>query len=125
MDLIDKLFVINLDERSDRLEHFFNQCKNHNIPDDKIERFAAVNGKTHLFTKKELEMFKKNRFMNDLTPLIIKKKLMGNQLSHLNILLEMKKRNYNNKMKKFPQTLNVVNKHMFIFYNRRSKCPNV
>jgi GR25 family glycosyltransferase involved in LPS biosynthesis len=96
MDLIDKLFVINLEERSDRLEHFLTQCKIHSIPDDKIERFAAVNGKTHLFTKEELGMFKKSDFMNDLTPLIIKKKLMGNQLSHLNILLEMKKRNYNN-----------------------------
>lgn len=96
MDLIDKLFVINLDERTDRLEHCLNQCNLHNIPYDKIERFAAVNGKTHLFTKKELEMFKKSDFINNLTPLIIKKKLMGNQLSHLNILLEMKKRNYNN-----------------------------
>lgn len=97
MDIIDKIFLINLDERTDRLEHFLNQCKIHNIPDDKIERFLAVNGKTHIFTNEETKMFCNADFNNHLlTPLIIKKKIMGNQLSHFNILLEMKKRNYNN-----------------------------
>ena len=98
MNLIDKIFLINLDEKTDRLEHFLNQCKIHNIPNDKFERFSAINGKTHNFTKEELRMFDKADFNNSmsLTPLIIKNKLMGNQLSHFYILLEMKKRNYNN-----------------------------
>jgi GR25 family glycosyltransferase involved in LPS biosynthesis len=97
MELIDKLFYINLEDRTDRNIHFLNQCKIHNIPDDKIERYSAINGKSHLFTKQELEMFKDAQFNTRiLTPYIITKKLMGNQLSHYNILLEMKKRNYNN-----------------------------
>ena len=97
MNKIDKMFVINLDEKTDRLEHFLKQCNVHNIPDDKIERFSAVNGKTHSFTKEEFKMFSNVDFnVKILTPLIVKKKLMGNQLSHFNILLEMKKRNYNN-----------------------------
>lgn len=97
MDKIDKIFLINLDERTDRLEHFLNQSKIHNIPDDKIERYSAVNGTTHIFTNEETKMFRNSDFNNYLlVPLIIKKKIMGNQLSHFNILVEMKKRNYNN-----------------------------
>ena len=97
MDLIDKIFVINLDERTDRLEYFSNQCSKHNIPKHKVERFSAINGETYLFKQEEITMFKNAIFnIKRLTPLIIKKKIMGNQLSHFNILLEMKKRNYNN-----------------------------
>jgi GR25 family glycosyltransferase involved in LPS biosynthesis len=96
MDLIDKIFFINLDERIERRDHFLNECAKQNIPDTKIERFSAINGKTHLFTNEELQLFNNTDFYNNLTPLIVKKKLMGNQLSHINILLEMKRRNYNN-----------------------------
>lgn len=97
MNSIDKIFLINLDERIDRLEHFLNQCKIHNIPENKVERFSAINGKTHSFTKDDIKMFENASFNKTLlTPLIIKKKLMGNQLSHFNILLEMKKRDYDN-----------------------------
>lgn len=94
---IDKIFFINLDNRVDRLEHFLNQCKIHKIPDDKVERYSAINGNTYIFTNEETKLFCNadfNKYL--LTPLIHKKKLMGNQLSHFNILVEMKKRNYNN-----------------------------
>lgn len=97
MPTIDKIYLINLDERTDRLEHFKEQCKIHNIPDEKIERFSAINGKTYKFSKKELNMFKNADFNTQfLTPYIIIKKLMGNQLSHYNILLEMENKGYNN-----------------------------
>jgi GR25 family glycosyltransferase involved in LPS biosynthesis len=97
MELIDKLFYINLDDKTDRKHHFLEQCKLHNIPDDKVERYSAINGKSYLFTKEQLDMFKNADFnIKNLSPYIITKKLMGNQLSHYNILLEMKKRNYNN-----------------------------
>lgn len=97
MKTVDKIFIINLDERKDRLEHFFEQCNIHNISTEKIERYSAINGKTHNFTKNELDMFKNAEFnVNILTPYIIKKKLMGNQLSHYNILLEMKNKGYDN-----------------------------
>ena len=88
MDKIDKCFFINLDERTDRLEHFLNECKIHNIPDNKIERYSAINGKTYNFKKEHYEMFKNAEYNTYLlTPYIIKKKLMANQLSHFNILL--------------------------------------
>jgi GR25 family glycosyltransferase involved in LPS biosynthesis len=95
MELIDKLFYINLDERKDRKYHFLEQCKFHNIPDDKVERYSAINGKNYFFTKEQLEMFK-NNISKLILPHIVTKKIMGNQLSHYNILLEMKKRNYEN-----------------------------
>jgi GR25 family glycosyltransferase involved in LPS biosynthesis len=97
MENIDKLFYINLDKRQDRMSHFIEQCATHCIPNEKVERYSAVNGENYLFTQKELDMFKQVDFNTYLiTPYIIKKKLMGNQLSHYNILLEMKDRNYNN-----------------------------
>ena len=97
MENLDKLFYINLDKRQDRMDHFIQQCTKHCIPNEKVERYSAVNGENHLFTQKELDMFKQADFNTYLIiPYIIKKKLMGNQLSHYNILLEMKKRNYNN-----------------------------
>ena len=97
MENIDKLFYINLDQRQDRMNHFMEQCITHCIPNEKVERYSAVNGEKYLFTQQELDMFKQADFNSYLlTPYIITKKLMGNQLSHYNILLEMKKRNYNN-----------------------------
>lgn len=97
MEKINKIFYINLDERIDRNTHTLDQFNIHNIPKDKIERFSAINGKTHNFIKDELNMFKKSDFNTKfINPYIVTKKLMGNQLSHFNILLEMKKRNYNN-----------------------------
>jgi GR25 family glycosyltransferase involved in LPS biosynthesis len=97
MENIDKIFYINLDERTERNKHVLEQFNTHNIPKIKIERFSAINGKTYHFSNDELNMFKNADFNNYfLNPYIITKKLMGNQLSHFNILLEMKKRNYNN-----------------------------
>jgi GR25 family glycosyltransferase involved in LPS biosynthesis len=97
MEVIDKLFYINLDKRTDRMYHFIDQCKINNIQDEKVERYSAINGENYLFTKKDLDMFKEAEFNTYLlTPKIIKQKLMGNQLSHYNILVEMKKRNYDN-----------------------------
>lgn len=96
MNLLDKIFFINLDEKLDRKEHFYKQCEIHNIPMDKVERYSAINGQKHTFTKDELDMFKNNILNTELlTPYIVKKKIMGNQLSHYNILKEMINRNYN------------------------------
>jgi GR25 family glycosyltransferase involved in LPS biosynthesis len=96
MEKIDKLYFINLDKKTERHHHFMEQCKIHNIPNEKIERYSAINGENYLFTQKELDMFKDADFNSRLlTPHIIAKKIMGNQLSHYNILLEMQKHNYN------------------------------
>ena len=77
MSSIDKFFCINLDERKDRLQHFLNECKTHNIPNDKIAKFRAINGKTYKFNEHETKMFKNADFNNYLlTSCIIKKKIM-------------------------------------------------
>lgn len=92
---LDKIYYINLKEKTARNEHFLQQCKLHNIPDDKIIRYEAINGNTHIFTKSELELFKNADYISKIiSPYNINKKIMGNQLSHMNILLDMKKNNY-------------------------------
>ena len=73
MENIDKLFYINLDQRQDRMNHFMEQCRTHYIPNEKIERYSAVNGEKYLFTQKELDMFKQADFNTYLIPYIIKK----------------------------------------------------
>lgn len=96
---LDKIYYINLKEKTDRNEHFLQQCKLHNIPDDKIIRYEAINGNTHIFTKSELDLFKNVDFNTKfISAHKINKKRMGNQLSHMNILLDMKKNNYQNIM---------------------------
>jgi GR25 family glycosyltransferase involved in LPS biosynthesis len=89
MDKIDKLFYINLFRRPDRNEHFLLECAKANIPPNKIERYEAVDGK-----KLENEipaLFRNADYINE--PFV--KNIIGNQLSHYNILQEMVKREYN------------------------------
>ena len=87
---IDKLYYINLAERSDRNQHFLEQCGKQNIPSDKICRFEAVNGLTYNFSLEETHLFKNVNYLEMPTKL----KIMGNQLSHFNIFLEMINNNY-------------------------------
>jgi predicted O-methyltransferase YrrM/GR25 family glycosyltransferase involved in LPS biosynthesis len=89
-DKIDKLYYINLEGRTDRNQHFLEQCGKQNIPSDKICRFEAVNGLTHQFTIGETKLFKNVNYLNMPTKL----KIMGNQLSHFKIFLEMINNNY-------------------------------
>ena len=42
MENIDKIFFINLDYRTDRLEEITNELETYNFPKDKIERFPAI-----------------------------------------------------------------------------------
>jgi predicted O-methyltransferase YrrM/GR25 family glycosyltransferase involved in LPS biosynthesis len=90
LDKIDKIYYINLSDRTDRNSHFIEQCATHNIPLDKICRFEAVNGETYLFSEMEKYLFRNCDYLN----MLAKLKIMGNQLSHYNIFLEMIKNNY-------------------------------
>jgi len=90
LEKIDKLYYINLAERSDRNQHFLEQCTKQNIPSDKICRFEAINGLTHSFTPDETKLFKNVNYLDMPTKL----KIMGNQLSHFKIFLEMINNNY-------------------------------
>lgn len=87
---IDKIFYINLAERTDRKEHFMNQVKGANIPEDKVERFEAINGDKYNFSDKEKDMFKRANYLYMPTKL----RIMGNQLSHFRIFEDMIKRDY-------------------------------
>ena len=91
-DKIDKLYYINLAERTDRNQHFLEQCSKQRVPLDKIKRFEAINGLTYNFSLEETQMFKNVNYLDMPTKL----KIMGNQLSHFNIFLEMIKHNYQN-----------------------------
>ena len=51
MNKIDKIYYINLDRRPDRNTHFLNQCRQHDLPFSKIQRFQAVDGLTFNFTE--------------------------------------------------------------------------
>jgi GR25 family glycosyltransferase involved in LPS biosynthesis len=88
---IDKFYFINLDKRPNRRDHFLNQCKRENVPQERIQRFTAIEGDTHQFTDKEKAMFEKS----DMHRHWFAKRIMGNQLSHYYIMKEAIKNKYN------------------------------
>jgi GR25 family glycosyltransferase involved in LPS biosynthesis len=90
MNNINKIYYINLDTRPDRYEHFLKQCSEHNIPYNKINRYRAIDGNTYNFSKSEYDMFKNVDYLGQ----EYMKRIMGNQLSHYNILKEMIKNDY-------------------------------
>jgi GR25 family glycosyltransferase involved in LPS biosynthesis len=90
MEKISMMYYINLDRRPNRNEHFFNQCIYANIPFSKIKRYQAIDGSTYQFTEEQKAMFKKVDYKNH----SYEKNIMGNQLSHYNILLEMIEKEY-------------------------------
>jgi GR25 family glycosyltransferase involved in LPS biosynthesis len=85
MDKISKLYYINLDRKHERNKHILQQCFSANIPSNKIQRFPAFDGDSHPFTDEELAMFSNC----DFKPYTFFKRIVGNQLSHYNILLDM------------------------------------
>jgi GR25 family glycosyltransferase involved in LPS biosynthesis len=92
MDSIKKIYYINLDKRTDRNNHFINECKKHNIDLSKVLRYQAIDGTTYNFSDNEINMFKHVDFKGK----SFEKKIMGNQLSHYYILKEMVDKRYDN-----------------------------
>lgn len=88
---LDKIYLINLERRKDRLEHFLNECKREEVDMNKVEIFKALDAKTYKLKDEELKMFEKIDF--DLN-LFHGKPCVCNQLSHYNILLDMVKKKY-------------------------------
>ena len=87
---VDAIYYINLNRAPERKEHFLKQCKKESIPNDKIKRFEAIDGKTYVFSEEQKSMFSNSDFRNEpFAP-----KIMGNQLSHYSILQEMIKNQY-------------------------------
>ena len=108
MNKIDKVYYINLDKRRDRNTYFINQCRQHELPFSKIQRFQAIDGLTFNFSEdiyrmfancdyfrtlkhyREINMDEKNyNIAEGLT-----KRIMGNQLSHYTILNDIVNKNY-------------------------------
>lgn len=58
MKAIDKIYLINLERSTDRLEHFMNEVKKHSIPLEKLQIFKAIDATRHEFTPEELVLCK-------------------------------------------------------------------
>ena len=87
---IDKIYYINLDSRPDRNEHFMNQIKQHEIPENKVARVIAIDGRKYNFIQEELKLFDNI----DYAKMETKLNIMGNQMSHYYIFKNMIQNNY-------------------------------
>lgn len=81
---VDTFYLINLERRPERKEHFMKECQREGLPSDKICIFKAIDGNKpidspylHLFNNCD---FKRIRSYNN---------LVGNQLSHFLILKDI------------------------------------
>jgi GR25 family glycosyltransferase involved in LPS biosynthesis/predicted O-methyltransferase YrrM len=90
LNLIDKIFYINLTSRLDRHAHFIGEMRKHNIPQEKFERFDAINGAEYIFSEAEFSLFKNANYLNMAT----RPQIMGNQMSHFKLFQLMIARNY-------------------------------
>lgn len=89
MDKIDRIFYINLDRRPERNYHFIQQCAKHGLPENKIQRFSAIDASKHSFSQIELTMFSRADYCNK--PFAAR--IMCNQLSHYYILKQIIREN--------------------------------
>jgi GR25 family glycosyltransferase involved in LPS biosynthesis len=108
MNKIDRIYYINLDRRPDRNTHFLNQCRQHDLPFSKIQRFQAIDGLTYNFTEDKYKMFancdyfrtldfyRKNNMQEKYYKIAeeLTRKIMGNQLSHYTILNDIVNNDY-------------------------------
>jgi glycosyl transferase family 25 len=76
MNIIDKIFIINLDKDKDRLNNAYKQLNEYNIKN--YERYAAIYGNN--LNKKEL-----NDFTTNMGKIIASKSMIGCGISHINI----------------------------------------
>ena len=91
---VDAIYYINLEKRPNRKEHFLHQCAIHNIPEDKIVRFNAIDGLTHDFSEEEKKLV---NFVPSGPNERVKyrEKIHGNQLSHYYVFKDMIEKQYN------------------------------
>lgn len=88
--LIDKIYLINMKNATNRKQHFLDEIERESIEKSKIEFFEAIDGQTHNYTEKELRMFKNANFID-------KEHLcgcVGNQLSHYYVMKDMIQKKY-------------------------------
>jgi GR25 family glycosyltransferase involved in LPS biosynthesis len=87
----DKVYLINLERRPDRLDHFLNECKRENVDMSNVHIFKAYDAKSYKIKDEELKMFNSVDF--DLKT-SYSKPCICNQLSHYNILKDIVKKKY-------------------------------
>jgi collagen beta-1,O-galactosyltransferase len=87
---LDKIYLINLERSTDRLEHFKNEVKRCNLPEDKIHIFKAIDGNSHIFTPDEEQLLEKmdNKYHRD------NNRIKACFLSHYYVLKDIEKNGY-------------------------------
>ena len=90
MQKIDRIYLINMERSTDRLEHFMNEVEKHQLPVDKIQIFKAIDASKHDFTPEELELTSNMIKRGELNTVIC------NFLSHYYIWKDMKEKSYKN-----------------------------
>jgi len=88
---LEKIYLINLERRKDRLNHFLDECKREDVDMNKVQIFKAIDSKTYNPSKEELNMFKNIDFDINYS---YGKACVSNQLSHYKILLDIVKNKY-------------------------------
>jgi len=82
---MDRIYLINLERSTDRLEHFKKEMKRCNLPEDKVQIFKAIDGNTHVFTDEEEKMVGKMNVNNRVKACL---------LSHYYVLKDIEKNGY-------------------------------
>ena len=87
----DKIYLINLERRQDRLTHFLEECKRESINLYNLEIFKAYDSKSYKIKDEDIRLFKNADFGMNCD---YSKPCMCNQLSHFSILKDIVKKKY-------------------------------
>jgi GR25 family glycosyltransferase involved in LPS biosynthesis len=88
MQKIDRIYLINMERSTDRLQHFMNEVEKHKLPVEKIQIFKAIDASKHEFTPEELEL------TSNINSEI--KTVICNFLSHYYVWKDVKEKSYKN-----------------------------
>jgi GR25 family glycosyltransferase involved in LPS biosynthesis len=90
MKNIDKIYLINMKRSTDRLDHFMNEMRKHNLPFEKLHVFSAIDATIHDLTPEELELTKHMREKGE------PKTVICNFLSHYYVWKDIITHSYKN-----------------------------
>jgi GR25 family glycosyltransferase involved in LPS biosynthesis len=90
MKNIDKIYLINMKRSTDRLDHFMNEMRKHNLPFEKLHVFSAIDATIHDLTPDELELTKHMREKGEI------KTVICNFLSHYYVWKDIIANSYKN-----------------------------
>lgn len=89
-DKIDKIYLLNLEKRKDRLEHFIKECDREKIDTEKLNIFKALDAETYNFTEEEKNLFHKDMDFKSYTW----KGCVCNQLGHYYMIKDIVDKGY-------------------------------